>query len=87
MDATLDAAAINREPASAERTSQLVTALNVMVDRQVDTLAAHDRLVARGEQLRLSAEIVAELRVGRAALAAQLQHVLAEIARLSVVDY
>jgi hypothetical protein len=74
IDATLDAAAIQREPPSRERNERFLAVLHRMVALQTQTLAAHDAVVRRAEELGVDAQVVAEFREGRAALDLQLQH-------------
>ena len=53
-----------------------------MVTLQTQTLAAHDAVVVRAEELGVDAQVVDEFREGRAALDLQLQHAATHARRL-----
>lgn len=76
LDAILDAKLVRDQPEEYRR------ALDRMIELQRATLAAHDRLVRRAEELELGVEIISGLREGRVDLAILLQRTLAQLDRL-----
>ncbi len=80
LDAILDAKLVRDQPGEYRQ------ALDRMIELQTATLAAHDRLVGRAEELELDMEIVSGLREGRVDLAILLQRTLAQVARLDSAD-
>lgn len=85
VDATLDAASIQREPPSSDQSERFLTALHRMVGLQVQVLAALDRIVLRADRLGAEQEVIAEFRNGRADLALGLQRTLAQLERLEAL--
>jgi hypothetical protein len=80
LDAILDAKLVRGKP------EEYRVALDRMIELQTATLAAHDRLVKRAEELDLDVEIVSGLREGRADLVLLLQRTLAQVERLDSAD-
>jgi hypothetical protein len=69
------------EPESGEEVNALLDAVRLLADKQTDVLSALDRYVMRSTELGIDQDAAADLRRGRADLAASLGIALQEVER------